>query len=240
MRISLQNLQRGIQDADQVEYQAVITGSTVSFEAGIEDERIAGNLVEESESSIEPEWHRRDVASEDHSSGLILELQRRKALLGDAYPFRIDKRSIQHMPSHTLAYEACLCITMSPSYSKKPLNSLPVNFELFSCKILELYLGPFSSGIRTGWPPHKDRPKRFKEVIDILHTRTEEFVWQSCPGWPDDPDPTHVKDGGLDFVAWKEMPDKRLGKIIVLGQCACGNDFMVKDNDVDITRLRDL
>lgn len=89
--------------------------------------------------------------------------------------------------------------------------------------------------MRTGWPsdPGEPRPARFRQVVERLHELTGEWVWSPDPTLPDDPDPRDVKDEGLDIFVWKEVPDKRPGKLFVLGQCACGNDYPTKFHDID-------
>jgi hypothetical protein len=74
---------------------------------------------------------------------------------------------------------------------------------------------------------------RFKEVIAALHEMTGEWMWSPEYGMPNDPDPQTVKDEGLDLVVWKEVPDGRPGRMFLLGQCACGNDYTTKFGDID-------
>jgi hypothetical protein len=99
---------------------------------------------------------------------------------------------------------------------------------------LVCYLGPGAQGYRTGWPPdkHEDRPVRFKEVIAKLRGLAGEWNWSPEPGLDDDPSHLTAKDEGLDVVVWKAL-DARGGKLFLLGQCACGNDYTTKYHDLD-------
>jgi hypothetical protein len=65
-----------------------------------------------------------------------------------------------------------------------------------------------------------------------LNDLTGEFVWRPQYGLPEDPDPQHVKDEGLDCVVWKAV-ENRPGKLFLLAQCACGDDYAAKLHDID-------
>ena len=67
-----------------------------------------------------------------------------------------------------------------------------------------------------------------------MHEETGEWVWD-----PEDVlDPKDVRDGGCDFVVWLEPSDRRkIGHLFVLGQCACGNDWQDKLDDLKITKI---
>jgi hypothetical protein len=40
--------------------------------------------------------------------------------------------------------------------------------------------------------------------------------------------PTALKDGGIDVIAWRDLPDQMPGKIYLLGQCASGANWKEK------------
>ena len=40
--------------------------------------------------------------------------------------------------------------------------------------------------------------------------------------------PNSVKDGGIDVIAWKDMPDRMPGKLYLVGQCASGSNWRSK------------
>ena len=42
----------------------------------------------------------------------------------------------------------------------------------------------------------------------------------------------------MDFVVWKPFLDERLGQLFVLGQCACGEDWENKLEELQESRLR--
>ena len=228
-------------NADQAEFAAVHYG-TSNIEAGTFDDRVAGALddyeVPDPRISVPAgqwDWASHDMALDNAVSDIGIELRRRKEVLGGLYPFVVADNQLVYSQSRTLAYEFCLAVTQAPSLSKGDFTRLPIAFERLVRDILIRFLGPGAQGIRTGWPPdaHEPRPAHFKELIAALHNATNEWEWAPEIDLPKDPDPQDVKDEGLDFVIWKEIPDRRPGRLFLLGQCACGKNYDTKFGDID-------
>ena len=233
--------ERTANNADQAEFAAVQRGSC-NLEAGTFDERVAGVLddYEVEDPLIQSprgqwNWARDDMALDNAASDIGVEVRRRQQVLGALYPFGTKGNRLVYKPSWTLVYEFCLAVSQAPSLSEGPLARLPVAFERLARDVLVIFLGPGAQGIRTGWPAdeHEPRPPRFKEVISGLNKMTGEWIWSPDLGMPDDPDHKIVKDEGLDVVVWKEVHDDRPGRVFLLGQCACGNDYATKFDDID-------
>ncbi len=228
-------------NADQTEFSAIRYGSS-NPEAGSFDDRIADALddYEVSDPQTVPRWAKDDIAFESAASDIGLEIRRRKRILAEAYPFEIDGNRLVYNASSTLVYEFCLAVSESPSLSEGQFARLPVAFERLVRDVLVCFLGAGARGFRTGWPgdDHEERPARFKQLMESLHRMTGEWLWSPELGMPDDPAPAHVKDEGLDFVVWKAVPDNRGGKLFLLGQCACGNDYSSKFHDIDDRFIR--
>ena len=68
-----------------------------------------------------------------------------------------------------------------------------------------------------------------------LHEQSGEWFWGPDPDIPEDP--STVGDEGMDFVVWKETLDNRMGKLFILGQCACGDNWDQKLNDIDFNKI---
>jgi hypothetical protein len=68
-----------------------------------------------------------------------------------------------------------------------------------------------------------------------VNERTKEWIWRPQRDFGDDPQTTG--DEGIDFIVWKEMPDNRVGKLFILGQCACGDDWSTKFNDLNLGKI---
>lgn len=232
--------ERVASNADQAEFSAVSYGSC-NLEAGTADERIADAMdaYELADPRQVPGWAREDAKYDSATSAIAEEVIRRRGLLGQSYPFCLVGNRIDYRPSCTLAYEFCLAASQAPGQSEGELKRLPPAFERLVRDVVICYLGRGSQGYRTGWPPDglEPRPKRFRQVIEQLHKFTSEWHWDPRTGFPPDPAPRDVKDEGLDFVVWRPMPDRRVGQLFMVGQCACGDDWETKFHDLDIDKL---
>ena len=77
----------------------------------------------------------------------------------------------------------------------------------------------------------------FKEAMKTVSERTGEWKWGPEDGLPDD---LVQGDNGCDFVVWLRALDDRskIGQLFVLGQCACGNNWVTKWNDLNLNKLQ--
>lgn len=231
--------QRAIASADQVEIRAISAGLAVP-DVGIIDETLAGELEDLGTADIEMEaWQRQDVQLEDEVGSARDELERRVALLGPHYPFALDAGHLRYVPSRTGFYEYCLAIATTPnSITKVPYTKLPRSFERIVGMILQKHMGPAWEAMHTGWPRDPGQPRRFDALLRTISRVTSddrEWVWAPEPGYP--PESVRGGDGGLDFIVWRRAPDRRLGQIFVVGQCACGNDWGEKFGDLNVKKL---
>lgn len=229
--------QRICGDADQAEFSAILRGSTVA-DSGIYDDRIAGALDDfehPMDEAIGLDWHQRDLQADDAVGDILEEINRRQAILGDAYPFLVDGNGIMYMPSESGIYEFCLAASVQKDISTAPFNKIPKAFERISALIVQRFLGEPAEALHTGAP--RDAPiVRFDAAMAKLHDLTGEWVWN-----PEDGLPTEQAmngDEGLDFVVWKGLGDQRMGKLFITGQCACGDNWEKKLRDLDFDRLR--
>jgi hypothetical protein len=227
-------------NADQAEIGAIRFGSC-NVEAGIADERTA-DAMDDFE-IIDPEgvesWADADSRFDTATSEIGDEIRRREEMLGGSYPFRLEGNTLAYCQSNTLAYEFCLAVSQSPSLSEGSYKRFPPAFERLARDVVMCFLGPGAEGYRTGWPrdSFEDRPAKFRAVVNRLHELTDEWIWSPAPGRPQDPSHIDIKDGGLDFVVWKRIPDGRKGHLFLLGQCACGHDWTEKFYDIDVQLL---
>lgn len=223
-------------NADQVEFDAMANG-TSSIRVGTADERIADALTDfdNQDSLTHEDWEKEDIQLDNADGSTLEELQRRSDLLRKDYPFQIHRNSLQYSPpaGNSQVYEALLCIAKAENLTTGKYKYLPRYFEELSCLVSEIYLGDHANAYRTGWPRPKVEPKRLKGVINKLRALTGnkvgEWRWNPKEGRPDDPPPSHVKDCGLDLVAWKSSIDNRTGQLYMYGQCACGGNWLSDD-----------
>jgi hypothetical protein len=228
-------------NVDQVERASIRYGAAAVSD-GLEDERLAGIFIEkavERTTMLEDEWEVEDEVIETVEGNAIEEIEERAKLLGEHYPFSLNGTSLRHRQSHTGLYEFCLAASIEKYIKHKPYNRIPIAFERVAAEAVRYYLGRDAIALRTGWPSHDKakRPIKFKDMAKILQESTGEWVWAPRPPNPPDPHHRKVKDAGVDFVVWKPMPDQRPGKLFVLGQCACGNDWDTKLHEPDQEEL---
>lgn len=228
-------------DADQAEMNAILFGSA-PVSAGLDDEKAVGVFDDELPEHVEhdePEWEAADELIEVAEGDALVEIELRAKMLGVHYPFTLNGASLKYEPSATGIYEFCLAASLAKALPSKRNKEITKYFELVAAEAVRRYLGDNAEVIRTGWPSHDKalRPIRFKALFEIVATRTGEWRWDPKP--PNSKDPHHriAKDEGIDFVAWKPMPDQRPGKLFVLGQCACGNEWDTKLGELADKRL---
>lgn len=224
-------LQRLSNDADQAEFEAIKEG-TSTFESGFSDDHIASNMDDFEIEGDLPEWQLKDVANDTAVGGLYEELIRRQSLMGDNYPFIIDGNSIEPHTSIQLTYKFCLAIC---NVNVNEYIDFPRIFELVAMEYIRIYLGDFARSLHTGWPRNSSGSKKFSEFAKYLHDETGEWLWGPDATLVDE-DSNYIKDCGIDFIAWLETPDQRLGRLFFLGQCACGNDWNTKFEDITKTK----
>lgn len=230
--------QRVAHNADQAEFNAILTGAT-PLTAGIQDDAIADSLQDYD--LVDPQdvatWAETDMRVDSAVNDIGLEVERRSQILGLAYPFDLQKNCLIYRPSVTQVYEFCLAASLTPSLSAKPYNRIPAAFERLARDVLLCFLGKGAEAMRTGSPPDEfepEQPASFRETCKLLNKLTGEWIWRSRSDLPEEPTTNECKDEGIDFVVWKKMPDGRRGHLFVIGQCACGLwDWSNKTKDLD-------
>ena len=157
------------------------------------------------------------------------ELEHRKRILGDTYPFFVKAYppglertgDVASVPGRVV-YLFCLlasAIRENKVQSAKLTNDVRSGiadvFQVCAC----LAAGGYIAGevVSFGFP----RVMR-SGFLPALRAAYERFgagtVKQNVPsGFP-----TSTKDSGIDVIAWKDHPDRMPGKLYLLGQCASG------------------
>ena len=223
-------------NADQAEIRALIE-NTASIRSGTADERIADALDDfDAQSNAEVEdWAKEDIQLDNADGATIEEIERRIHLMCDLYPFKLTGASLRYCPpaNNSRLYEALLCISQANNLTTGKYKYLPRHFEFLSCIVSEIYLGSDSQSYRTGWPRGIGEPKRLKALVEkvrhISGNMMGEWNWNPKEGFPEDPSPRDAKECGVDIVAWKKSVDGRTGQLYLLGQCACGKNWIDDD-----------
>lgn len=218
-------------NVDQAECSAIKFGSA-TIESSLADELISDSLDDISyldyDNSVEEE-----IEIDDSVSTLQLEIDRRCSYLGDFYPFERKGNSLVYKGSASGIYELCLGIS-SINVNDAKFNRLPRLFEEVAAVVFATYVGMDAKYLRTGWP----NGETFKNSFRKIHEITGEWLWNPSVGLPDVPSVKSIKDGGIDFVVWRDVIDSRQGKIFYLGQCACGNNWDTKFNDINMQTVQ--
>lgn len=226
-----------IKDADQTELEAVLYGSAI-VDQGVYDDRVADALddFEPDPVAVPTEWQRRDLKIDTAVGQTHEELERRAALLGDAYPFELQSGLLSYRKSRSGFYEFCLAISRADQITSGEHVHLPRAFERLSAILVRQFLGDHARMLHLGSPRDVAIGSRFSEAMRQAQKETCEWYWGPDPDLPEDP--TDTGDHGVDFVVWKSPPDGRVGSLFILGQCACGDDWTGKFHDVSLERYR--
>ncbi|WP_223621426.1 hypothetical protein [Lysobacter sp. ESA13C] len=237
-------LQAASGNADQTELEAIKRGDVV-IDAGVRDDTISG-AIDELEVAEDGDdgppgneaWAENDLRLDAEVGAIREELQRRVSLLGTAYPFELSGERLIYRPSESGFYEFCLAICLAKSITRKPYTDLPRRFERATAKLVEHYMGSDSTSLHVGWPRDKAIGRRFRTAMKHLEHMPWEWTWSPEMGKPQDPDPKYTKDEGIDFVVIKRLLDDRAGRLYILAQCACGDDWKTKWTELNVDRIK--
>lgn len=225
-------------DADQVEVRAIVRGYQ-TFESGIADERISGSIQDNEDASLPDtegaQFQRQDLSTEEGAGKIYEEVLRRQQIMGAAYPFNVSGTGVTHVPSNTGLYEFCLAASRSPSLTKGKYVGFVREFERVSAVIVREFLGKNAESLHVGKPRDHAVGKTFYEGMQTAAKQSGEFVWQPDEGLAQVP-PTSG-DEGVDFIVWRRLDKVRVGSLFLLGQCACGDDWVTKWEDLSLTKL---
>ncbi len=154
------------------------------------------------------------------------ELNRRVIAAGDNYPFTFSGTLLKmknDWQSYT-PYVFCLLLSYCDEKQKKIKGLLhEVMFEQLSCIAAKRYIG--GDVLRFGHP-RDTLPSGFLDALTKVCGAVGEW------SYPRSGKSLRKKDGGLDLVAWKHFPDRQIGKLILFGHCASGDNWDDKINEL--------
>ena len=144
--------QRSSYDADQAEFLALKEGSMI-VDAGIYDERVAGAMddFEVKDAAVRESWHAEDLKYDNAVGNILEEVERRRKIMGEMYPFSIDGGTLIHTPSESSVYEFLLAICNASTITAGEFAWLP-RFERISARLVAAYFGADTRFIHTGAP----------------------------------------------------------------------------------------
>lgn len=232
-------------DADEVEFFAMFRGSA-NIDSGYVDEGMSGELDDAvaEEMSLNPDmevWGLTSLKQDDLSVALVEEIKLRKAICAE-YPFVLDGNTLTHIPSQTGVYEYCLVSSISTRshINRKKFEEQGVDlatyrsgFEYLSSNIVRSMFSAHASSVRTGWP-RIDKAKFFERFQRLVSNRTKpEWTFKDAGLYFT----AHAKDASLDFIVTVSLGDERSGRLYILGQCACGDNWSAKLDEPNYKKL---
>lgn len=155
----------------------------------------------------------------------MTELEGRVASAGDRYPFEVAGNLLRctRDPVSAVPYFLCLCLAFFDWEAKKLKKVKPE--QLFE-RLCTVAAAAFISGDAVKFStPRSDLPGGFAKAVASLCERLGECRWQEQPT-------LNKQDDHLDVVAWRHFPDRREGKLVMLGQCASGRNWRSKTQEL--------
>jgi hypothetical protein len=152
----------------------------------------------------------------------------RQRVLADRYPLKVAK-AYAVKSSEAVVYEALLAMTRSGwTYGPNGLDEVEMTklFETLVERCLSNFFGPSTETVNFGWPSRVGRPAEFPRAVSWL----AELI--GIPVGTAYRQPRR-KDGGVDVVVWRPMPDGRPGVPLMLVQATIQGDVQAKARDVD-------
>ena len=217
-------------DADQTELDALKLGKSRAI-SGVKDDTIADALEESysvEDGLGEETWQTRETSLDTASSQILEEVERRSKALGELYPFRSEGDILTYEQSDSLVYEFLLCTSLTPSLTTGRFKDFPRKFERLAAVLTANFLGPNTKYCHVGCP---NKHRRFKKAVGVAISESSELHWSPDDHLPDEG--PRQGDEGVDYILWKEFGCGRtIGQPFFFGQCACGNNWDSKLNDV--------
>jgi hypothetical protein len=167
-----------------------------------------------------------NIEPEEAAADIITELRTRAKAAANSYPFAIDGTHVRLKSQfeNFLPYTFCLCLSYfgGDRRPKSPLFPRRAFEEISSIAAGNYLLG---EGIRFG-APRRGLPAKFDDALNKLCYLMGEGRGFRGRGF------RMGQDDTLDVVAWRDSPDKRLGKLLMFGQCASGDDWKDKTQEL--------
>ncbi len=163
------------------------------------------------------------------------EITQRATAAGNAYPFTLSGNLITARPNAQIDHEPyvfMLCLSYFGWTAKKNSTYKPRRwFEELSQIAANAYL-PGESALLS--PPRKVLPASFRGAIDRLCVLAKEGGgWKPQPiGWNRKGVGLAPQDDAVDVIAWRHFPDQLPGKLLLFAQCASGDNWTTKLNEL--------
>lgn len=154
------------------------------------------------------------------------ELDRRAASAAPAYPFDVQNVGVLKARDDAWTYTTYLfCLALSNFGNRPDGGVYPARaFEVLCRDVAGQFVG--GTSVRFGSPrTDVEISREFARAVDQICQLIRE-------GAPKARLTRSTKDDGVDVVAWREFQDIRPGKLLAFGNCASGDDWDTKLNEL--------
>jgi hypothetical protein len=166
--------------------------------------------------------------TDDELAFAFAEIEARREAFGAHYPYLVDDRGVALVAgstSHLYAFLLLLSLKGTPMRVRGEWPRSDAIFDAVAREAFKAWLGESTQALVFGWPPRGGRPGDFPGAVkwagDAVGVTTRE-----------DEVPGHLRDGGVDVIAWRPFPDRRTGFEIYLIQNTVQLSFRAKPHDV--------
>lgn len=180
--------------------------------------------------------------------GVTQEIRLRVKHLGNAYPFEANKEILKLRSDGEINWTYLFCLLLSyvgPEKGKdlKIWNEQEIcrEFEKICFLAAMNYMkGQFggNEGLHFGsprieWSEHKRIDRALEQLKNKLKDGDVKYLMPSKKKIRGD-----GGDGGLDLITWRNFPDERSGKLLLLGQCSTSKeDYLQKALSDDLSKF---
>jgi hypothetical protein len=224
--------EQGAFDADQSELRAMRAGKA-SIAMSSLDERMSGEAMDEGDAETDhtpfrvPSWEKENAGVTKLVGQALDVVGERQRLLGDLYPFNVDRLGLEYEPSDLGVYEFCLATCDAVSNATRRYRRLVRHFERVVTKLLTAFCGADALGCRFGWPSERyfeSMPTDIEGRIAMMKRkcRFDDDEWIASHSRHVTKLIRNAKDSKIDIVVRRSLLDDRPGALTILGQCGCG------------------
>lgn len=192
-----------------------------------EDEEQAADDEELGEAELSDRWTER-------FEGFFRNLEYRATAFGDLYPFEISDSLNQinvksRLSEHQKLYVYLLMASSLRNFDKGVQTRIGNSFEYISAEALRQYVGEKAEvHIFAANPPGRYTGNIKTKINKLARDLFEESLVR------ENPLSSHSsKDEGLDIVGWFPFEDETPNRLLIFGQCACGEDWKGKQSSSD-------
>ena len=168
-------------------------------------------------------------------------MKHREEVLCGSYPFSINGNFTelvlkQELNDHHKLYVYLLMASCLRHFDKQASFQLSSSFEVVCAEALRQYVGNSAVVKIFGKGPHA-------QYSGSKYARLTQLAADLCESVrvPENRfEPTDTGDEGLDVVGWFDTRDCSPGRLLIFGQCACGDDWVEKQQSIDFNKWRKL